>query len=424
MTALFKGVSVYYNKKIQNCDILVENGIIADVAPEIIPNKGVTVYNFNNYCIFPGFVDVHVHLREPGFEYKEDISTGTASAARGGFTHVCCMPNLNPVPDSVEHLEVLLDAIKNKAIIDVQPYGSLTVSQKGEALSDIESMSENVICYSDDGRGVQSDDMMKNAMLAVKNTGHVLAAHCEVNDLLFGGYIHDGEYAKLHGHRGICSESEYKQIERDIELVKQIGVKYHVCHISAKESVKAIRKAKAEGVNITCETAPHYLIFNDMDLQEDARFKMNPPIRSEADRLELIEGIKDGTIDCIATDHAPHSAEEKSRGLEKSLMGVVGLETSFAAMYTHMVKTGVITLEKLIQLMHDNAALRFGLGSDIEVGAKADFCVFDLNQKFKVNPNEFATKGRATPFKDMDLYGKNIMTLYNGKIVYSTLGDD
>ncbi len=420
MTALFKGASVYYNKKFQNCDILVKDGIVADIAPEITQDKGVTVYNFNNYCIFPGFVDVHVHLREPGFEYKEDISTGTASAARGGFTHVCCMPNLNPVPDSTDNLKVLSHAIKNKAIVDVKPYGSLTVAQKGEQISDIEGMSSDVICYSDDGRGVQSNEMMKKAMQAVKKTGHVLAAHCEVNDLLFGGYIHDGEYARLHGHRGICSQSEYKQIERDIELVKEIGVKYHVCHISAKESVQAVRKAKAMGVNITCETAPHYLIFNDMDLIEDARFKMNPPIRSEADRLELIKGICDGTVDCIATDHAPHSDEEKSRGLEKSLMGVVGLETSFSAMYTHMVKTGVITLEKLLQLMHDNPKARFGLGSDIKVGNKADFCVFDLTQSFIVNPNEFATKGRATPFKDMEMYGKCIMTVYNGKIVWET----
>jgi len=330
------------------------------------------------------------------------------------------MPNLNPVPDSAEHLKLQLDAIEKGAVIGVYPYGSITVGQKGEELSDLEGIAKEVIAFSDDGRGVQDADMMRRAMIKAKQLSKMIVAHCEVNDLLRGGYIHDGEYAKKHGHRGIPSESEWKQIERDIELAKETGVDYHVCHISAKESVALIRQAKKDGVSITCETAPHYLVFNDMDLIEHARFKMNPPIRSEEDRLALLEGICDGTIDMIATDHAPHSKEEKTRGLEKSLMGVVGLETSFSAMYTYFVKTGVITLEYLLKLMHDNAKKRFGIGSDIEVGKKADFTLFDIDEKYTVNPEEFATMGRFTPFDGKELYGVCKLTVYNGEIVYNS----
>ncbi len=424
MTVLLTGAKIYTDNRFIKSDMLIENGIITEIAPTINADGGISVYNFNNCCIFPGFVDVHVHLREPGFEYKEDICSGTAAAARGGFTHVCCMPNLNPVPDSSEHLKVLTEAITKKALIDVKPYGSLTVEEKGAAISDISGMASEVIGYSDDGRGVQSDEIMLEAMRLVATTGKILAAHCEINDLLRGGYIHDGTYAEEHNHRGICSESEWGQIKRDIELVKQSGVKYHVCHISTKESVEIIRKAKCDGVDITCETAPHYLIFNDCDLQENARFKMNPPIRSEQDRKALVQGIIDGTIDMIATDHAPHSLEEKSKGLEKSLMGVVGLETSFAAMYTYLVKTGIISLEKLVELMHTNAKSRFGLGGKLEVGQPADFCVFDLQKSFVVDPCEFATHGRATPFEGMTLYGQNLMTFFDGNIVYSAQGEN
>ena len=403
MTVLISGANIYRNKHFEKADLLVVDGKIADISPNISRNSGITVYNFNECYIFPGFVDVHVHLREPGFVYKEDIYTGTLAAAHGGFTHVCCMPNLNPVPDSRQNILPLLDAIRNKAVIDVRPYGALTVGEKGEKLSDIQELCDSVIAFSDDGRGVQSDETMKSAMQLVKKCGKILAAHCEVNELIRGGYIHDGEYARLHNHRGICSECEWRQIERDIKLAKQTRVKYHVCHISAKESVSLIREAKHDGVDITCETAPHYLIFNDCDIQEDARFKMNPPIRSESDRLALIDGIKDGTVDMIATDHAPHSAQEKSAGLEKSLMGVVGLETSFAAMYTHLVKPGIITLERLMELLHDNPKKRFDVGNDIEIGSPADFCVFSLKDSFKVNPDDFLSKGRATPFDSMTM---------------------
>ena len=424
MTVLISGANIYRNKHFEKADLLVVDGKIADISPNISRNSGITVYNFNECYIFPGFVDVHVHLREPGFVYKEDIYTGTLAATHGGFTHVCCMPNLNPVPDSRQNILPLLDAIRNKAVIDVRPYGALTVGEKGEKLSDIQELCDSVIAFSDDGRGVQSDETMKSAMQLVKKCGKILAAHCEVNELIRGGYIHDGEYARMHNHKGICSECEWRQIERDIKLAKQTKVKYHVCHISAKESVSLIREAKHDGVDITCETAPHYLIFNDCDIQEDARFKMNPPIRSESDRLALIDGIKDGTVDMIATDHAPHSAQEKSAGLEKSHMGVVGLETSFAAMYTHLVKPGIITLERLMELLHDNPKERFDVGNDIEIGNPADFCVFSLKDSFKVNPDDFLSKGRATPFDSMTLYGKNMLTMLNDKIVYSSLGDE
>lgn len=420
MNFVISNANVYRNNCFEKCHVLVENGIITAISDNIEVSDGVEAIDAEGQYLFPGFADVHVHLREPGFVYKETIETGTSSAARGGFTHVCSMPNLNPVPDSVENLKVQLDAIKKDAKIAVYPYGSITVGQKGEELSDLDGMAGDVIAFSDDGRGVQSDDMMRSAMIKAKTLGKMIVAHCEVNDLLNGGYIHDGEYAKKHGHRGICSESEWKQIERDIALAKETGVDYHVCHISTKESVALIRQAKKDGVSISCETAPHYLIFNDMDLQEHARFKMNPPIRSEADRLALIEGICDGTIDMIATDHAPHSEEEKSRGLEKSLMGVVGLETSFSAMYTHFVKTGVITLEQLMKLMHDNAKARFGIGNDIVVGKKADFTLFDVSEKFTVNPEEFATCGRFTPFEGMEMYGVCRMTVYDGKTVYKS----
>ncbi|MBE5742006.1 MAG: dihydroorotase [Clostridiales bacterium] len=368
--------------------------------------------SLDKYVIFPGFCDVHVHFREPGFFYKESIKTGSQSAARGGYTAVCTMPNLNPVPDNLENIKIQTEIIEKDASINVYPYGSITVRQLGKELSDMESMKHLAIAFTDDGRGVQSDEMMEKAMLKAKSLGKIIVAHCEVNDLLRGGYIHDGEYAKAHNHRGICSESEYLQIARDIELVKKTGCAYHVCHISTKESVDVIRKAKAEGVNITCETGPHYLVLDDSDLQEDGRFKMNPPLRGKEDRLALIEGIKDGTIDMIATDHAPHSQEEKSKGLEKSAFGIVGLETAFAVCYTKLVKTGIITLEKLIDLLAINPRKRF----NIPLGN--DFSVWDLNEEFIVNPDEFLSKGRATPFTGERLYGVNLLTVVNGKVVY------
>ncbi|MBQ4234765.1 MAG: dihydroorotase [Firmicutes bacterium] len=367
----------------------------------------------HGFTVFPGFCDVHVHFREPGFSYKETILTGSMAAAAGGVTSVCAMPNLDPVPDSLEHLSAELEAIKKAGLIDVFPYGSITVGEKGEELADLDAMAPYVCAFSDDGRGVQSEGMMREAMKRAKALGKMIAAHCEVNDLLKGGYIHDGEYARAHGHRGICSESEWAQIARDVRLSKETGCPYHVCHISTKESVDIIRKAKAEGVDVTCETGPHYLIMDDSWLQEDGRFKMNPPIRSAEDRDALIEGIKDGTIDMIITDHAPHSAEEKARGLEKSAFGVVGLETSFSACYTHLVKTGIITLERLAELMITKPRERFGLPLD-----PMDLSVWDLDEKFTVDPSRFLSKGRATPFEGMELYGACYLTLHQGRTVY------
>ena len=372
---------------------------------------GIGVSNFE-YAVFPGFCDVHVHFREPGFSYKETIATGSASAARGGYTAVCTMPNLNPTPDTLEHLNMQRRIIEEDACIHVYPYGTITVGEAGEKMADLEDMAPYVCGFSDDGRGVQNDDMMRTAMVKAKSLGKMIVAHCEVNELLRGGYIHDGEYAKAHGHRGICSESEWAQIARDLELVKEIGCAYHVCHISTKESVDIIRKAKAAGVDVTCETGPHYLILDDSDLQEDGRFKMNPPLRSREDKQALIEGIVDGTIDMIATDHAPHSAEEKSRGLEKSAFGVVGLETAFAAMYTHLVKPGIITLEQLIRLLVDNPRKRF----DLPLGL--DFSVWDLSKEYTVDPAEFLSMGQATPFTGMKFYGRCLMTVCDGNIVW------
>ncbi len=376
--------------------------------------QSLLTLDLSKYPIFPPFCDVHVHFREPGFSYKETIKSGSMAAAAGGYTSVCTMPNLNPVPDSAEHLKAQLDIIENDSVINVYPYAAITKTQAGIELSQMDELSKNAIAFSDDGRGVQSDELMRAAMLKAKELGKMIVAHCEVNDLLNGGYIHDGDYAKAHGYRGICSESEYKQIERDLKLVKEIGCAYHVCHISAKESVDLIRKAKAEGVNVTCETAPHYLVLDDSDLREEGRFKMNPPLRSKEDKLALIEGVRDGTIDMIATDHAPHSAEEKAKGLEKSAFGIVGIEIAFAVMYTHLVKKGIITLEKLIELLTINPLNRFGIKSTM------DFSVWDLEREFTVDPSKFLSKGRATPFENEKLFGVNLLTVCSGKVVYKS----
>lgn len=375
-------------------------------------NEALSVFNSSDYLVFPGFCDVHVHFREPGFFYKENMKSGSSAAARGGYTTVCTMPNLNPVPDTLENLNVQRDIIKKDAVINVIPYGSITKGQMGESLSDMADMAPFVAGFSDDGRGVQADEMMLMAMLDAKSLGKMIVAHCEVNYLLEGGYIHKGEYAALHGHRGICSESEYRQIARDLELAKKVGCKYHVCHISAKESVEIIRQAKADGVDVTCETGPHYLILDDMNLKEDGKWKMNPPLRSKADREALIEGIIDGTIDMIATDHAPHSAEEKAKGLEKSAFGIVGIETAFPAMYTHFVKENIISMERLIELLSTNAKERFGFDKN------DGFSVWKLDEEFIVNPDEFLSMGRATPFEGMKMYGRNMLTVCGGKIVY------
>ena len=380
-----------------------------------ISSDSLSVFNSPKYAVFPGFCDVHVHFREPGFSYKETMVSGSAASARGGYTAVCTMPNLNPVPDSMEHLQQQLDLIRDGACIHVYPYGSITVGEKGETMADLADMAPHVIGFSDDGRGVQSDEMMRAAMLKAKQLGKMIVAHCEVNDLLRGGYIHDGEYAKEHGHRGICSESEWVQIARDLELVKETGVKYHVCHISTKESVDIIRTAKAAGIDVTCETGPHYLVMDDSMLQENGRFKMNPPLRSKSDREALVQGIVDGTIDMIATDHAPHSAEEKSKGLESSAFGVVGIETAFPICYTYLVKTGIITMEKLMELLVINPRKRF----DIPLGN--DFSIWDLDAEYAIDPADFLSMGKATPFEGWRVQGKCMATVCDGKIVYTTL---
>lgn len=381
-------------------------------AEKFLADGGLSPVISKKYIIVPGLCDVHVHFREPGFSYKETIASGSAAAAHGGYTAVCTMPNLDPVPDSAEHLQVQLDAIKRGAAIKVLPYGAITVGEKGERLADMEAMSDKVCAFSDDGKGVQNDEMMREAMTAAKRLGKIIAAHCEDNSLLFGGYIHDGEYAKAHGHRGISSASEYKQIERDLRLAEETGCAYHVCHISTKESVELIRQAKARGVDVTCETAPHYLVLCDEDMQEDGRFKMNPPLRSLEDKQALIEGIKDGTIDMIATDHAPHSAEEKGRGLEKSLMGVVGLETAFPVLYTELVTKNIITLERLVELMSFKPKERFGIDTN------NDFAVFDISEAYKIDPEDFLSMGRATPFAGREVFGRCLLTVHNGKVVY------
>ncbi len=416
MKYILSGATVYMEHEFRKADLLIENGRITGIASSF-PDT-VQVFHFEGCMIFPGFVDVHVHLREPGFLYKETIETGTKAAARGGYTHICSMPNLSPVPDCEKHLDEQLKAIEKDALIHVTPYGSLTVGQQGEVLSAMEEMKEKVAGFSDDGRGVQSKELMQSAMEKAKELGKIVVAHCEDNSLLKGGYIHDGEYAKKHGHKGICSESEWKPIERDLELVKETGCAYHVCHVSAKESVALIREARKQGLDVTAETGPHYLVLDDSNLLEDGRFKMNPPIRGKEDKEALIEGLIDGTISMIATDHAPHSAEEKSKGLEKSMMGVVGLETAFPVLYTYLVKSGILSLEQLLTLMHENPSKRFGIGNEIEIGKSANLTVFDLNKRYTVDPKDFVSKGKSTPFEGMEVFGECLMTVCDGTIVW------
>lgn len=364
------------------------------------------------YICFPGFCDVHVHLREPGFSYKETIYTGTKAASRGGYTDICPMPNLNLVPDSIEHLNQELEIIERDAVIHVHPYGALTINEKGEELADLVGMNPHVVAFSDDGKGVQNREMMRQAMLLAKKLDKVVAAHCEVDELLHGGYIHDGVYAKAHHHRGICSKSEWLEVERDIALTKETGCKFHVCHVSCKESVELIRQAKKDGIDVTCETAPHYLILDENDLREDGNFKMNPPLRSREDKEALLEALKDGTIDMIATDHAPHSAEEKSQGLEKSPFGIVGLEIAFPLLYTHLVLKDIISLERLIELLTTSPRKRF----DIPAGNA--YTIWDLNKEVVIRPEDFLSKGKSTPFGNWVVKGECIGTYIDGKPVY------
>ena len=398
MTLVLNNAQVFRSGVFSRNDVSVSlgGGVSRAVSPVCV--------DASSFVVLPGFVDVHVHLREPGFSYKETIRSGSLAAAHGGYTTVCAMPNLNPVPDSMEPLQPELDAIRRDAVIRVLPYGAITEGEKGEKLADLDAMAPYVVAFSDDGKGVQDREMMRAAMLKAKQLGRLIVAHCEDNSLLHGGYIHDGAYARTHGHRGICSESEWRPIQRDLELVRETGCGYHVCHISTKESVDLIRKAKAEGLDVTCETGPHYLLLDDSCLQEDGCFKMNPPLRDKADREALLEGLADGTIDMIATDHAPHSAEEKGRGLEKSAMGIVGLETAFPLLYTELVKPGVISMERLMELLHDAPCRRFNIPTD------TGFTVFDLNDTYRIDPADFLSMGKATPFTGWEVQGRCLLT--------------
>lgn len=424
MTLLIKNALTYIDKTFKKSDVLIKDGRIHSLAVSILSESVDRVVDAQDkYFLIPGFVDVHTHLREPGFSYKETIKTGSMAGAKAGYTDLCTMPNLNPAPDNAEHLKAQTDIIDRDAVIHVLPFGTITKERKGVGeIIDFESIADQVAGFSDDGTGVQTEELMKQAMTKCAKLGKIISAHCEVNDLLKGGYIHDGVYARTHNHKGICSESEWAQIERDCRLAEETGCQYHVCHISTKESVDIIRKAKARGVRITCETGPHYLTMCDEDLQEDGRFKMNPPLRTAQDKQALIEGVLDGTIDVIATDHAPHSAEEKSKGLEKSAMGVVGLETAFAVLNTKLVKTGIITLEKLVEMMSVRPREIFGIdGGEIKEGAVANLALLDVDKEWTVNPDNFVTMGRATPFEGWKLQGENLLTIYRGEIVYETV---
>ena len=413
MKALFRGASVYENGEMKKLDMYFDGSTLSVFKGDV---SSFDAPVFDNTVIIPGLCDVHVHLREPGFSYKETIKSGSAASAAGGYTAVCSMPNLNPAPDTAENLAKQLQIIERDASVAVLPYGTITKGQAGLELSDMEAMAKDAVAFSDDGRGVQSEEMMRAAMEKAKSLGKMIVAHCEDNSLLHGGYIHDGEYAKSHGHRGICSESEWGPIARDIELVRESGCPYHVCHISTAESVEIIRKAKAEGVNITCETGPHYILLDDSYLQEDGRFKMNPPLRSPSDRKAILQGILDGTIDMIATDHAPHSAEEKSRGLEGSAMGVVGIETAFALIYTRLVKTGLLSMERLVLLMSTKPRERFNITTDV------GFTVFDVGEEYEIDPENFVSMGKSTPFKGEKVYGKCLLTVYEGRVAHSSIG--
>lgn len=415
---VLKGGRVFSGGKSFEADVVVCGDRIAEVTPEAAILPGDKVVDCRGRWVTAGLVDLHVHLREPGFSSKETIATGTAAAAHGGFTTVCAMPNLEPAPDSLENLRRETEIIERDAVVKVLPYATITRRRAGREIVDFAALRPYVAAFSDDGSGVQDDGMMLAAMRAAAANDCIIAAHCEVNSLLHGGYIHDGAYAAAHGHKGISSESEWRQIERDIRLAEQTGCRYHVCHISTKESVALIRDAKRSGVRITCETGPHYLTMCDADLREEGRFKMNPPIRSAADRDALIEGAQDGTIDVIATDHAPHTAEEKSRGLAGSAMGVVGLETSFAVIYTKLVMAGIISPERMIELMAEAPRRIFALGGGLAAGEKADIAVFDLDNEFTVDPATFLSKGRSTPFEGWRLHGQTILTLVDGRTAY------
>ena len=419
MKTFYENAVICREGRLERGRLVVEQG---RVVAETEPGPEDRVVDLGGCCLVPGLVDVHVHLREPGFPQEETIASGTAAAAAGGYTTVCSMPNLNPAPDTPEHLGEQLALIRRDAVVRVVPYGTITLGQRGcGELTDFGALAPDVVGFSDDGRGVQSAELMEEAMRRAAAVGKPIVAHCEVDELLRGGYIHEGVYCREHGHRGISSESEWRQVERDIALAERTGCQYHVCHVSTKESVELVRRARARGLRVSCETGPHYLLLCDEDLQEDGRFKMNPPLRSREDREALLAGIADGTIEVIATDHAPHTAEEKSRGLERSAMGIVGLETAFPLLYTYLVRRGVITLERLVELMSTAPRRIFGLEGGIGVGDPADFTVFDLGARYVIDPEQFCSKGHATPFAGWGVEGRAVLTVVGGRTVYDKL---
>ena len=415
---LLKGGTVVSESVSRKADVLVVDGKIEAIGESLAVDADVEVFDAEGCVVTYGLADVHVHLREPGYSAKETITTGTRASARGGVTTVCSMPNLQPAPDAPETIAIEQQMIDEQAVIEVLPFATISSHRAGRELADIEALRPLSVGYSDDGNGIQTEELMRKAMQRIAAVDGIIAAHCEDDSLLHAGYIHDGEYARANGHKGICSESEWGPIKRDVELAQQEGCRYHVCHISTKESVEIIREAKQKCAHISCETAPHYLVLCDENLQEDGRFKMNPPLRAKEDKAALIEGIKDGTIEVIATDHAPHTAEEKSRGLKGSMMGIVGIETSFAICYTHLVRKGVITIEKLIQLMSENPRRIFRLGGAMRVGERADIAVFDITKPYTIDPNEFLSMGKATPFEGEEVYGRCMLTLFGGEKVW------
>ncbi len=416
---LIKGGAVVAEGKSRKVDVLVADGKIEAIGESLMADETTEVFDAEGCVVTYGLADVHVHLREPGYSAKETIATGTRAAAHGGVTTVCSMPNLQPAPDAPETIAIEQQMIDEQAVIEVRPFATISKGRARRELAEIEALRPLSVGYSDDGNGIQTEAMMREAMQRIAAVDGIIAAHCEDDSLLHAGYIHDGDYARLHGHKGICSESEWGPIERDVKLAEEEGCRYHVCHISTKESVEIIRAAKAHCNHISCETAPHYLVLCDADLKEEGRFKMNPPLRAAEDRAALIEGIKDGTIEVIATDHAPHTAEEKSRGLKESAMGIVGIETSFAICYTHLVRKGVITIEKLIALMSENPRRIFRLGGAMQVGERADIAVFDITKPYTIDTNEFQSMGKATPFEGEKVYGRCVLTLFNGEKVWS-----
>ena len=416
---LIKGGTVVAEGVSRKTDLLVADGKIEAIGESLTADETTEVFDAEGCIVTYGLADVHVHLREPGYSVKETIATGTHAAARGGVTTVCSMPNLQPAPDAPETIAVQQQMIDEQAVIEVRPFATISKGRERRELAEIEALRPLSVGYSDDGNGIQTEELMREAMQRIAAVDGIIAAHCEDDSLLHAGYIHDGEYARQHGHKGICSESEWGPIKRDVKLAEEEGCRYHVCHISTKESVEIIREAKRNCSHISCETAPHYLVLCDADLKEEGRFKMNPPLRASEDRAALIEGIKDGTIEVIATDHAPHTAEEKARGLKGSAMGIVGIETSFAICYTHLVRKGVITIEKLIALMSENPRRIFRLGGAMQVGERADIAVFDITKPYTIDTNEFLSMGKATPFEGEEVYGRCVLTLFNGEKVWS-----